>query len=862
METSEHTKLAIDIFNDVLEQDLKDRDQYLHKRCGKNNQLFLEVQDLLDHHQRQPKGFLFNNLNFKIDRNRTGDTIGSYKIVSHLGSGGTADVYLAERIDGIYSGKVAIKIIRKDKLIPNIVARFQSERELLSSLSHSNIAKLFDGGTTDDGIPYYVMEYIEGLNIVEFCREKSLDINQKLSLFVKVCSAVSYAHKNLIIHRDIKPSNIIVDQDGEPKLLDFGIAKLLTSEVGQKNNYETAINQILLTLEYASPEQTRGERLTVSTDIFSLGTLLYQIIFDRLPYENELKLDRAQKCQELSPLKPERNSSNISFSSHHKISRDLTLITFKAIQFSPDYRYSSVLNLSEDIERFLNSKPIMARNESFIYSLFKVIQRNKLTSSITTVLALLLISVGAIQQNRVIKERDLARLERDNATIERDKLAQTQNFLLDIFESSDPDTSNGNNITAREILSNGALKLENSLNDQAGVRYELVLTIAKVYEKLGLYDESEIFLNKYISEINQLGLNSHAYAHRLQHMMGIILTKKSLYDEAETYLMNALIGHQSSINNAPTESALVLGDLASLYKHTGSYSKALEALLQALDIELSIYGKNSEKLIKRYVNIGVVYTDLAEYGDAIEYLESAVSISKALGLEDSLALCDAYNGFGLVHWGLGDYGEARKYFNLDLELSTKLLGPDHPNLSQTHNNLGLVSEISGDYDQALKHYFKSLAIKKSSFGELHSSFVPTLMNIGITYKELEDYELAIEYYEKASQISKSTLGDNHLWNALAYNNLGEAYMLQSRYQLALDHYSKAKAIAISVVGDDHPRVAEILMSIGSLYLKINDYKKALEHLEIADQIYSQKVSNENIDAVKVKRLIGQITDRS
>ncbi|MDQ4120389.1 MAG: protein kinase [Acidobacteriota bacterium] len=351
----------------------------------------------------------------KSEDSFAGKQIGRYKILQELGCGGMGAVFLAEREE--FRQRVALKIIKRGMDTDEIVRRFRREREVLAELNHPNIARLFDGGTTDDGLPYFAMEYIEGKPLKEFCDDQKLNLEERLTLFQKVCSAVAYIHRNFIVHRDIKPSNILVTSEGEPKLLDFGIAKLLASDIDERTLTLTQAENRMLTPEYASPEQIRGERITPASDIYSLGVLLYELLSGQRPFrlqncraneilqiiseqEPPLPSTAAAKTEEEKRSKGEEETKNYSSSpllaiSPSRLKGDLDNITLKALRKEPERRYQSVEELSEDIRRYLNGLTVRARPASFGYRATKFIRRNQTAAVNATIFVLLFAAFGA-----------------------------------------------------------------------------------------------------------------------------------------------------------------------------------------------------------------------------------------------------------------------------------------------------------------------------------------------------------------------------------------------------------------------------------------------------------------------------------
>jgi eukaryotic-like serine/threonine-protein kinase len=392
--------------------------------------------------------------------------------VRRLGRGGMSSVYLAERADAQFRKRVAIKIVRRGMDTDDVLRRFRSEQQILASLDHPNIARLYDGGTTGDGLPYFVMEYIDGLPIDDYCDRQQLNVRQRLRLVLPVLSAVHYAHRNLVVHRDLKPSNVLVTAAGVPKLLDLGIAKLLNPELTAGTLASTRGIDQLRTPSYASPEQINGGVVTTASDVFSLGVLLYVVLTGRHPFQPADSQEEIERA--ICTRQPETPG----------LGGDLDNIVLMALRKGPARRYGSVERLSEDIERFMAGRPVIARRDTVGYRAAKFFQRHRL-GVIGAVLALAvtlgLVVALAVQTVRVSQERDRVAHERDRAS-------RVLAMLNDMFEIADADVARGSTITARELLDRGVEQLE-SFEDEPETAL-LLDTLARLYEELGLFESS------------------------------------------------------------------------------------------------------------------------------------------------------------------------------------------------------------------------------------------------------------------------------------------------------------------------------------------------------------------------------------
>ena len=535
--------MSVDI-NEILDQAFElegvERDAYLDVACDGDTCLRANVNQLLHGleesappefmegpiplHDIDVLGDLEHFLDFPAINSshiKTGQRIDAYKIVDRLGQGGMGEVYLAERDDGEFTQKVAIKVVRSGMATEEVYKRFQYERQILANLSHPNIARLLFGGVTTDGLPYFVMEYVEeGIPITEYCDTYQLSIKERLELFKVVCEAVRYAQRNLVIHRDLKPSNILVNEDGVVKLLDFGIAKLLDSDMDPVTMFETTHHKAPFTPAYGAPEQVRGKGVSAATDVYALGMILYQLLTGRRAYELEpgwLKPSNVDLICDFIPTIPssivtqrfinERTGVQHTHSTLRQLDPirlkrtlhgDLDAIVMKALKKEPENRYQSASELYDDIERYLDNRPVLAQNDTFRYRTMKFVQRKRslvLTSSIA-VLALVAGLVAALYSA-------------DNARDEATKANATKEVLSDILRSVDPDIREGEQVTLNDLFGVGREKLA-LLEDEPLIRAEILEVMAEAYLNLGDFKNAEESLTLKCSTYTSKSLAIHS----------------------------------------------------------------------------------------------------------------------------------------------------------------------------------------------------------------------------------------------------------------------------------------------------------------------------------------------------------------
>lgn len=532
--------------------------------------------------------------------------IGIYEIVSELGVGGMGAVYLAARADGKFEQRVAVKMLKREFNTEKIRRTFKREKEILATLAHPNIATLLDAGTTDDGIPYLVMEYVKGEPIDEFCRSRALSLNTRLKLFNKVCDAVAFAHRNLIVHRDLKPSNILITEDGEPKLLDFGISKLLDANTEDASH----VTQMgALTPQYASPEQLMGEPVTTATDIYSLGVILFHLLTESYPHHifNKTNGTLLREITETAPALP--SESALTYISPSLLRGDLDNIVLKSLCKEPARRYPTIEQFTADIWRYIDGLPVLARPATFSYRASKFYGRNKVP---VLAAALILISLfvgiavavsqaGAAraQARRAAEAQRQAELETARAKAEKQKAERTSRFMQSFIEYANPNwygRGKGRmDVTVREAIDDAATRIDTELSDEPEVRADLHYTVGEVYRTHGERDTARRHFRQSLELYRQVHGEQHPKVARGLYYVSLLETR---IEEAEPLLRQG-IGMMRQTDpgnvNLPYMLQSLGAQIVSGERQTGNESRLAEAeslILEAKNLFTRHYGEN------------------------------------------------------------------------------------------------------------------------------------------------------------------------------------------------------------------------------------------------------------------------------
>lgn len=778
--TPDRWKKIEEIFNQAIEVPLEERSIFLQRICGNDQELFIEVDSLL--HQDDETGAMLktiishaaDSLSKKGSADFSGKHIGPYRITGLIGQGGMAEVYKAVRDDDQYQKQVAIKVIRHDR-VSFLIGRFWHERQILANLEHSNIARFLEGGSTDEGIPYLVMEYIEGDPITIYSDKYNLTTRQRLELFKSVCNAVQYAHRNLVIHRDLKPSNILVTADGVPKLLDFGIAKLLNPDLAVEYPTATVTSYRMMTPEYASPEQVRGEQVTTATDVYSLGAVLYELLTNERPYHFDTRsffeMERVicEKEPELpSAVVTRTHPTKKKF--NREFGRELDSIVLKAMEKDSQSRYSTVAQFADDISRYLDGLPILARTSTFSYRAFKFARRHRTAVALAAFFVLVLAgfaTVMTVQASRIAKERDRAN--------------QVTEFLVNLFEVSNPSESKGNSVTARELLNESTRKIERDLRDQPEVQAALMDTMGRVYRNLGLYKTSIPLLEKALKIRKQQFGDESAEAASTMNILGEALYNAGNYDSAEQLLRKALSVRRKLFGNEHTDVAESLTSLGFGLFQSGNYDESEKVLREALAIRQKIFAGESVEIANSLNELGLVLKVKDKTDEAESLYRRALVMRRKLYGNNHPEVSTTLNNLGRLLLDKGNYDEAEHLLREAVELDRKILGKDHPDLAITMSSLGWTLREEKKYEEAEKTFRDALAIRKGALGEVHPAVGTNLYALGVVLFEKGDVDQGELFLKDAQQVWKKTLPAQHGNQATVLLALGRVQLKKRNY---------------------------------------------------------------------------------
>jgi eukaryotic-like serine/threonine-protein kinase len=733
-----------------------------------------------------------------------GQRLGPYRIERKLGTGGMGDVYLAERADDEYQQRVAIKLVRAGLYSAQVQSRLRLERQILARLEHPNIARLLDGGRTPDGTPYLVMEYIDGEPIDSYCDRRRLDLNARIALVRRVCEAVHYAHRNLIVHRDLKPNNILITPEGVPKLLDFGIAKLLDTRQSLHTLAVTHMDYRVMTPAHASPEQIRGDVITTSSDIYVLGVLLYELLTGRRPFQlvGSRITDMEKIICEQEPLPPSEMAAKTlreapelagdiatcRSTTPHRLARelrgDLDNIVLMSMRKDAGRRYGSAEQLATDLDRHAEGQPVTAARDTWVYRTGKFIRRHTLGVAAGALGIALLAAfsvVTLVQAQRIARERDIAATQRTRAE-------QVSSFLVELFELSDPSKSRGNQVTARELLDIGARRVNAGLDDQPETRATLLGTIGSVYGSLGLYNDA-------------IALQKEALASR-----------RKLFGPKHPDVATAMAG------------------LGEALREQGQFDAAQASLTGALDMQRELLGARAVELVPTLVSLGHLAEQQGALDSALRFYEQGLDIyrqHRMLGTSDAASVFNDLAGLSLQR---GQYDRAASLYRTALDIDRSALGQDHPQVAMHIQNLALTLHRQGKLAEAAPLYVESLQLLQRVLGERHPHTLDALANYGNFLRRTGELARAETVLRDVLERNRVARGERHVYVGHDRVNLGHVLLDANRASEAEKEYLAALDIYRETLPEQHSFVAAAMSGLGRAQLAQGHVKEARETL--------------------------------
>jgi serine/threonine protein kinase len=803
---------------------------FLESACADDLSLIADVQALLDEDAKD-SSLLDRNvadvasevLDAPASQRFPFKEFGPYRIVRLLGEGGMGVVFLAERRD--LHSEVAIKVLRDAWVSPARRERFSSEQQTLAQLNHPSIARLYDADTLPDGTPLFVMEYVEGRSLVEYCQKLNCPIDQRLKLFRSVCEAVEYAHGQAVIHRDLKPSNILVRSDGTIRLLDFGIAKQLEDVNVAADATRTSFR--FLTPAYASPEQIRGDRVGIQSDVYSLGVILYELLCGRLPFDfsNQTPAEAQAAILENDPVKPslvvqraafERSASSLGATGSITKAAwtDLDVLCLTAMHRDPQRRYRSVEALIRDVDHYLRGEPLEARPDSVLYRLHKFVGRNRQTVAASTIVGALIVGLIVFYTLRLAKARNVA-------LAEAARTQRVEQFMQDLFQGDAESTGPADDLRVVTVLERGE-KQARALDEDPKIQADLYQTLGTMYDQLGKYERADSLLKTSLAQRQKTdGADSAKVAESLvalanlrsdqaqleeaetfarqglqmsrRHLppdhpivaratltLGRILDNRGKYDEAIPTLEEAL-RLESGPKGVPADLSATLSELANTHYYLGHYDISNDLNERALRMDEQIYGDRNPNVAQDLTNLAEIQYQWSHYADAERLQRTAVGIMQAWYGKDHPETADDITILGKYLIAEGRAEEAIPVLRESLAALENHYGKVHPRVALAVGELGLGLQHQGNLDEAEADFRRQANIYRSVYGDKNQQLGAAVANLAGLYADRKDYAKSEQLYGDALTLYADSLPAGHLNIAIAHVRLGGVLFRDKRY---------------------------------------------------------------------------------
>jgi eukaryotic-like serine/threonine-protein kinase len=808
------------VLSAALELDEAKRPAYLDHACASDHSLRQEVQSLLDSGDDIRSSFMqspplasptSDGTADELGPNESGPgtVLGHYHLLQKVGEGGMGEVWLAEQKEPVRR-RVALKLVKGGMYTREVMARFESERQALALMDHPAIAKVFDAGSTPQGAPYFVMEYVAGVPITAYCDNHKLTTRERLELFIHVCEGVQHAHQKAIIHRDLKPSNILVSEvDGRPapKIIDFGVAKALAQRLTEQTMY-TRVGTLVGTPEYMSPEQalSSGEDIDTRTDVYSLGVIFYELLAGVPPLElRKVALDEfLRRLREEDPPTPStkirtqdaatstelaRNRQTDPLALAKQMRGDLDSIALKALEKDRSRRYSSPSDFAADIGRYLRNEAVVAVPPSVAYRARKFARRHRAALAIAAAFAIVLTAAAVISIRQSIRaNREAAVAQAVNDFLQNDLLAQAS-----AATQSGPSAKPDPHLEVRTALDRAAARIGGKFDRQPEVEAAIRDTMGQTYLDLGLYPEARTQLERAL-DLQRRALGAeNPQTLKTMSRLGVVASRQGRYPEAEALLSQALVIQLRVLGSDQRDALYSTNSLAVVYWYQGKYAQAEPLYRQTLEISRRVLGPENRSTLATMNNLALVYVNEGKYAQAEALQSQVVEIERrVLGPEHPNTLTSMDN-LAWVYTDQGKYTQAEALGSQVLEIQRRVLGPEHPDTLRSMHNLAVVYGDQRKNAQAESLFSQTLAIQRRVLGPEHPNTLVSMDSLADTYRDQNKYVQAEALYRQALETARRVLGPEHPYTLALLSDFAFMYQRQGKYDLAETYAAQALA---------------------------------------------------------------------
>jgi tetratricopeptide (TPR) repeat protein/predicted Ser/Thr protein kinase len=851
--TPEQYEQIRELFLAAREEDPSQQAAFLDRACGGDDVLRAEVESLLANDEQAdtflrtpalgasfavagPEAIVSNGTTGEPHARSASDgagmrtstvppeRIGQYKILGVLGEGGMGVVYRAEQENPRRT--VALKVIRPGIESREMLKRFAHESQVLGWLQHPGIAQIFEAGTADTGHgpqPFFAMELVLGQPLTKHVETQQPTVRERLEFIVKVCDAVQHAHQKGVVHRDLKPGNILVDGSGQPKILDFGVARATDADI-RTTTLQTDLGQLIGTIAYMSPEQVAGDsrELDTRSDVYALGVICYELLAGRVPHDvSHRTIPQAARLIEEEDPAP--------LSSINRFFRgDIDTIIAKALEKDKDRRYQSASDLGEDIRRYLSDEPITARPATTIYQLRKFAKRNK---ALVAAVAVVFVALSAAlihmtwERNRAVAAERLAEQRREEAETQRIEaqrqaaIAQAVNEFLndDLLATAGPLRTPNRDITVREVLDAASKNVAGKFKGQPETEASIHSTLGRTYEHLGEYEVAELHLTQALKLYREALGEKHLYTFDAMEDLALAYRRNARYQEAEELFTGALEGKLDLLGERHFETTVSMNDLATLYHTQGRFDEAEHLYLRSLEIRRQLFGEEHPETAACECNLANLYEIQGRYDEAEAMHVKALGTRRATLGEEHVDTLMSMNSLAKVYNSRKEYDRAEPLWQKVMEVRRRLLGEQHPDTLKTMNNLAVLYRHSSRYDEAEQLWAHVLDGQRRLLGEQHPHTLVSANNLADLYGQMGRHEEAAALFKTTIEGARISLPEGHWYTGVFLTKYGVCLTNLERFNDAEAALSEARRILSTSLGADHDRTKTTITAMIELY---------------------------------------------